>query len=155
MSEPEEEKVPNKDIKVLVSKLGLDGHDRGLKVVSKALKDAGFNVTYQGVHRTVDSVVEQAEKRDVDVIGVSILSGTHTELIQDLMKQMKRKGMNKPVIVGGVIPPKDVKKLLDMGVFKVFGPGSSLDEIIKAIREAALKAIGERKRRLKKLIISG
>lgn len=151
----EEKEVSNKEIRVFLSKLGLDGHDRGLKVVSKALKDAGFQVDYQGVHKSVELVVEQAQKKDVDVIGISILSGSHMELIADLLKEMKRRGFKRPLMVGGIIPPEDAEKLKEMGVYRVFGPGSSLDEIIKAIREAALKAIGERKRRLRKLIISG
>ncbi len=120
-----------------MSKLGLDGHDRGAKVVARALRDAGFEVIYLGVHQAPEDVVEAAIEEDVDVIGVSILSGSHLELVTDLIRIMKEKGMNTPVIVGGIIPDDDAKELKKRGVFEVLGPGASLKEVVEAYRKAA------------------
>jgi len=114
-------------IKVIVAKLGLDGHDRGAKVIARALKDAGMEVVYTGLRQTPEQVVKAAVQEDADVIGVSILSGAHLELVPMLVNLMKEKGLNDVVlVVGGVIPPQDVPKLKEMGVDEVFLPGSSL-----------------------------
>ena len=123
--------------KVLVSKLGLDGHDRGAKVVARALKDAGFDVIYTGIRQTPEQVVEAAIQEDVDVIGVSILSGAHIHHVSRLMKLLRERGLNVPVVVGGTIPIPDVPKLKQMGVREVFPPGSSLKEIIDVVRRLA------------------
>ena len=123
--------------KVLVSKLGLDGHDRGAKVVARALKDAGFDVIYTGIRQTPEQVVEAAIQEDVDVIGVSILSGAHIHHVSRLMKLMRERGLNVPVVVGGTIPIPDVPKLKRMGVREVFLPGSSLKDIIEVVRRLA------------------
>jgi methylmalonyl-CoA mutase C-terminal domain/subunit len=123
--------------RVIVSKLGLDGHDRGAKVVARALRDAGFEVIYLGVHQAPEDVVEAAIEEDVDVIGVSILSGSHLELVSDLLRIMREKGVNIPVIVGGIIPDDDAKELKKMGVFEVLGPGASLKEVVEVYRKAA------------------
>ncbi len=123
--------------KVLVSKLGLDGHDRGAKVVARALKDAGFDVIYTGIRQTPEQVVEAAIQEDVDVIGVSILSGAHIHHVSRLMKLLRERGLNVPVVVGGTIPIPDVPKLKQMGVREVFLPGSSLKEIIDVVRRLA------------------
>jgi len=129
--------MSQKRIKVLVSKLGLDGHDRGAKVVARALKDAGMEVVYTGLRQTPEQIVKTAIQEDVDVIGVSILSGAHLELIPLLIKEMKEKGLNDIVlVVGGVIPPQDVPKLKEMGVDEVFLPGASLKEIAEKIARA-------------------
>ena len=129
--------MSQKRIKVLVSKLGLDGHDRGAKVVARALKDAGMEVVYTGLRQTPEQIVKTAIQEDVDVIGVSILSGAHLELIPLLIKEMKEKGLNDVVlVVGGVIPPQDVPKLKELGVDEVFLPGSSLKEITEKITRA-------------------
>jgi methylmalonyl-CoA mutase C-terminal domain/subunit len=125
---------------VIVAKLGLDGHDRGAKVVARALRDAGFEVIYLGVHQAPEDVVNAAIDEDVDVIGVSILSGSHMELVSDLLKLMKDKGIDVPVIVGGIIPPDDATILKEMGVFEVLGPGASLKSII----ETYFKAVKQR-----------
>ncbi|BCU69217.1 methylmalonyl-CoA mutase [Stygiolobus caldivivus] len=124
-------------IKVLVAKLGLDGHDRGAKVIARALKDAGMEVVYTGLRQTPEQIVKAALQEDVDVIGVSILSGAHLELVPLVVQQMKEKGLNDVVlVVGGVIPPQDIPKLKEMGVDEVFLPGSSLKEITERITKA-------------------
>lgn len=124
-------------IKVLVAKLGLDGHDRGAKVIARALKDAGMEVVYTGLRQTPEQIVKAALQEDVDVIGVSILSGAHLELVPLVVQQMKEKGLNDVVlVVGGVIPPQDIPKLKEMGVDEVFLPGSSLKEITEKITKA-------------------
>jgi methylmalonyl-CoA mutase C-terminal domain/subunit len=130
-------------IKVIVAKLGLDGHDRGAKVVARALKDAGMEVVYTGLRQTPEQVVKAAVQEDADVIGVSILSGAHLELVPMLVNLMKEKGLNDVVlIVGGVIPPQDVPKLKEMGVDEVFLPGSSLKSVVERIKELVGKKRG-------------
>ncbi|RLF97801.1 MAG: methylmalonyl-CoA mutase [Thaumarchaeota archaeon] len=131
--------------KVLVAKLGLDGHDRGAKVVARALKDAGFDVVYLGVHQTPENVVRTAIEEDVDAIGVSILSGSHIELVSELKKLMNERGVDVPLIVGGIIPPSDVPLLKNMGVFEVCGPGTPLRKIIEVYRKAVEIKRGEKK----------
>ena len=134
----EVEKLGNRKIRVLIAKLGLDGHDRGAKIVARALKDAGMEVIYTGIRQTPEQVVETAIQEDVDVIGVSILSGAHMSLMSRLMELMKRRGLeNIPVLLGGTIPLPDIPKLIRLGVKRVFLPGSSLKEIIKEVAEAA------------------
>ncbi|MDT7899213.1 MAG: cobalamin B12-binding domain-containing protein [Sulfolobales archaeon] len=130
-------------IKVIVAKLGLDGHDRGAKVVARALKDAGMEVVYTGLRQTPEQVVKAAVQEDADVIGVSILSGAHLELVPMLVNLMKEKGLNDVVlVVGGVIPPQDVPKLKEMGVDEVFLPGSSLKSVVERIKELVSKKRG-------------
>ncbi|MEM1510887.1 MAG: cobalamin B12-binding domain-containing protein [Thermofilaceae archaeon] len=127
-------------IKVLVAKLGLNGHDRGAKVVARALRDSGMEVIYTGVRQTPEQVVETAIQEDVDVIGVSILSGAHLSLMKKLIEILKRRGVEDiPVFLGGTIPLPDIPELEKIGVSKVFLPGTSLNEIIKHVREIALK----------------
>ncbi len=139
-STPFKESTPQVRRRVLVAKLGLDGHDRGAKVVARALRDAGFEVIYLGVHQSPEDVVEAAIEEDVSVVGVSILSGSHMELISDLLKLMKEKGVKVPVIVGGIIPPDDARELKRMGVFEVLGPGTPLRKVIESY-EKALKVV--------------
>lgn len=129
--------MSQKRIKVLVAKLGLDGHDRGAKVIARALKDAGMEVVYTGLRQTPEQIVKAAVQEDVDVIGISILSGAHLELVPYVVNLMKEKGLNDVVlVVGGVIPPQDVPKLKEMGVDEVFLPGSSLKEVVEKIAKA-------------------
>ncbi len=123
--------------RVIISKLGLDGHDRGAKVVARALRDAGFEVIYLGVHQSPEDVTEAAVEEDADVIGVSILSGSHMELISDLLRIMRGKGLEIPVIAGGIIPADDAKELKRMGVYEVLGPGTSLSRIVEVYKAAA------------------
>lgn len=132
-----------KRVKVLVAKLGLDGHDRGAKVVARALKDAGMEVVYTGLRQTPEQIVKAAIQEDADVIGISILSGAHLELIPKVIQLMRQNGLNDVgLIVGGVIPPEDINKLKEMGVDEVFLPGSSLKEIIDKVKKIAREKRG-------------
>jgi methylmalonyl-CoA mutase C-terminal domain/subunit len=124
-----------KKIRVLVGKPGLDGHDRGAKVVALALKDEGMEVIYTGLHQTVQSIVKQAIQEDVDVIGLSIMSGAHIPICRKLMELIKEEGLNDVLlVVGGVIPNKDIPVLKEMGIDGVFPGGSSFDEIVSFIK---------------------
>ena len=122
-------------IRVLVAKPGLDGHDRGAKVVARGLRDAGFEVIYTGLHQTPDMVVAAALQEDVDIIGLSILSGAHLPLVKAVQNKLVAMKLDKPVFVGGIIPPDDAQSLLSDGVAAVFGPGSSIQEIVDRIHE--------------------
>ena len=125
-----------KKIRVLVAKPGLDGHDRGAKVVARALRDAGMEVIYTGLHQTAEMVVETAIQEDVDVVGLSLLSGAHMTLFIDVARLMKKKGMKDILIVGGgIIPKQDVSKLKKEGISGVFGPGTRCDEIVEFIKK--------------------
>jgi methylmalonyl-CoA mutase C-terminal domain/subunit len=126
-----------KPLRVLIAKPGLDGHDRGAKVVARGLRDEGFEVIYTGLHQTPEMVVTAALQEDVDVVGLSILSGAHLPLVQAVQDLMKVRGLDQPIFVGGIIPPEDAKSLLDSGVAAVFGPGSSMAEIAQRLRELA------------------
>jgi methylmalonyl-CoA mutase C-terminal domain/subunit len=122
-------------IRVLVAKPGLDGHDRGAKVVAHALKEAGMEVIYSGLHQTVAQIAEAASQEDVDVIGVSVLSGAHMPITQSLVSKLKELGVNDAlIVVGGNIPAKDRPALIAAGAHGVFPTGSNLDEIINFIR---------------------
>jgi len=125
-----------KKIRVLVAKPGLDGHDRGAKIVARALRDAGMEVIYTGLHQTAEMVVETAIQEDVDVVGLSLLSGAHMTLFVDVAHLMKRKGMKDILIIGGgIIPQEDVSKLKKEGISGVFGPGTHCDEIVEFIKK--------------------
>jgi methylmalonyl-CoA mutase, C-terminal domain len=124
-----------KIIRVLIAKPGLDGHDRGAKVVARGLRDAGFEVIYTGLHQTPEMVVNAAVQEDVDVVGLSILSGAHVPLVQAIQKIFVAQKIDKPIFVGGIIPDDDAKLLKSQGVAAVFGPGSPLTEIVKTIQE--------------------
>ncbi len=121
-------------IRVLIAKPGLDGHDRGAKVVARGLRDAGFEVIYTGLHQTPEMIVSAALEEDVDIIGLSILSGAHIPLIQSIQELMKAKGFEKPIFVGGIIPENDAERLRQSGVKSVFGPGTSLSEIVDRVK---------------------
>lgn len=123
-------------IRVLIAKPGLDGHDKGAKTVAVALKNAGMEVIYTGRRQSVDQIISTAIQEGVDLIGLSILSGVHLEITEELMAKMKERGVEGiPVVVGGVIPKKDIPLLKAMGVREVFPVGSSFDEIVKRIKE--------------------
>ncbi len=128
-----------KRIRVLIAKPGLDGHDRGAKVVALALRDAGMEVIYSGLHRTVEEIVEAAMQEDVDVIGLSILSGAHLPLSEKILAQLRAAGADIPVVVGGNIPVRDHDALRALGVAGVFPTSSDFDEIARGVREAAKK----------------
>ncbi|HMN68928.1 MAG TPA: cobalamin B12-binding domain-containing protein [Bdellovibrionales bacterium] len=125
--------------RVLIAKPGLDGHDRGAKVVARALRDAGFEVIYTGLHQTPQMVVEAAVQEDVDIVGLSILSGAHVPLVTAVQELFKSRAIDKPIFVGGIVPPDDAKLLRSAGVAAVFGPGSSSQEIVAEIHRV-LKA---------------
>ncbi|MBL0233430.1 MAG: cobalamin B12-binding domain-containing protein [Chitinophagaceae bacterium] len=123
-------------IRVLVAKLGLDGHDRGAKVIATALRDAGMEVIYTGLRQTTEMVVSAAMQEDVDAIGVSILSGAHMTVFPKLIEMMKEKKMNDVLLTGGgIIPEDDIEKLQAMGVGKLFPPGTATSEIAGYIKE--------------------
>jgi methylmalonyl-CoA mutase C-terminal domain/subunit len=125
-------------IRVLVAKPGLDGHDRGAKVVARALRDAGMEVIYTGIRQTPEMIVETALQEDVDVIGLSCLSGAHIELFSEVMAGLKEKDMaNILVVAGGIIPEDDVPELEKIGIKAVFGPGTPTSEIAETIKKLA------------------
>lgn len=127
-------------IRVLVGKPGLDGHDRGAKVVAAALRDAGMEVIYTGLHQTCESIVEAAIQEDVDVVGLSILSSAHMTIFPRIIKMLKsKKAANIIVIGGGIIPADDMKKLERLGVQKLFGPGTPTTEIVEWIKTNTAK----------------
>ncbi|OQY83556.1 MAG: methylmalonyl-CoA mutase [Chloroflexi bacterium UTCFX4] len=126
-----------KPIRVLIAKPGLDGHDRGAKVVALALRDAGFEVIYSGLHRTVEQIAEAAIQEDVDVIGLSILSGAHLPLSEKILAQLSAAGADIPVVVGGNIPVRDHDALRALGIAGVFPTSANFDEIARGMREAA------------------
>ena len=126
----------NKKIRVLVAKAGLDGHDRGAKVVAAALRDAGMEVIYTGLRKTPEMIVEAALQEDVDAIGVSILSGAHLTIFPKILQLMKEKSLNDVLLFGGgIIPEKDIEKLKAMGLGELFTPGTSTTEIITYVKE--------------------
>ncbi len=127
-------------LRVLIAKPGLDGHDRGAKVVALALRDAGFEVIYSGLHQTVEQIVEAAVQEDVDVIGLSILSGAHLPLSRKLLAQLREAGLDTPVVVGGNIPQRDHEGLRALGVAAVMPTSTPLGDIARVMREVALKA---------------
>ena len=123
-------------IRVLVAKPGLDGHDRGAKIVARALRDAGMEVIYTGLHQTADMIVDTAIQEDVDVVGLSLLSGAHMTLFVDVTRLLKEKGMEDVLVVGGgIIPEDDAPKLKKAGIAGVFGPGTHCDDIVKFIKK--------------------
>jgi len=131
--------MENHRIRVLVAKPGLDGHDRGAKVVARALRDAGMEVIYTGLRQTPEMIVEAALQEDVDVIGLSILSGAHLSLTPRIMELMAENDMDDvPVFLGGIIPKDDVRTLKEMGITGVFGPGTNTETIISSIRESVV-----------------
>ncbi len=128
--------MPEKKIRVLVAKPGLDGHDRGAKVVARALRDAGMEVIYTGLRQTPEMIVEAALQEDVDVVGLSILSGAHTTLLPRIVGLLKENDLGDVLILaGGIIPDEDVPALNEMGVRGIFGPGTSTEEIVEFIEE--------------------
>lgn len=129
-------------IRVLVGKPGLDGHDRGAKVVAAALRDAGMEVVYTGLHQTCESIVEAAIQEDVDVVGLSILSGAHMTIFPKVIRMLKAKKAGDIIVIGGgIIPDGDIKKLERMGVRKLFGPGTPTFEIVNWIKSNTGKPV--------------
>ncbi len=131
-----EARMTGKKMRILVAKPGLDGHDRGAKVISRALRDEGFEVIYTGLRRTPEEIVNAAIQEDVDVIGLSILSGAHNVLFPKIMDLLAQKGADDiKVIAGGIIPEKDLDELKKIGIAEVFLPGSSTQTIVQWLRE--------------------
>lgn len=132
-------------IRVLLAKVGLDGHDRGVKVVARSLRDAGMEVVYTGLHRRPEEVVAAAVDEDVDVIGVSILSGAHLTLIPRIAALMKQRGLDEVVLLaGGVIPDEDLPRLGELGVAAVVGQEATPDQVVEAVRRAVSARSGSR-----------
>jgi methylmalonyl-CoA mutase, C-terminal domain len=130
--------MTEKKIRVLVAKPGLDGHDRGAKVIARALRDAGMEVVYTGIRQTPEMIAEAALQEDVDVVGMSILSGAHMALFPRVLDLLRQNGMDDVLVVaGGIIPDEDVAALKQMGIQGVFGPGTPTDAIVEFIRENA------------------
>ncbi|MEA3454729.1 MAG: cobalamin B12-binding domain-containing protein [Candidatus Caldatribacteriota bacterium] len=128
--------MEGKKIRVLIAKPGLDGHDRGAKVVARALRDAGMEVIYTGLRQTPEQIVETAIQEDVDVIGMSILSGAHTHLFPKVMELLKENNIKDIIVMGGgVIPEEDIPKLRKIGIAEIFTPGTNTRNIIKFIKE--------------------
>ena len=122
-------------IKVLVAKPGLDGHDRGAKVVARALRDAGLEVVYTGIRQTPEMIAESALQEDVDLVGLSILSGAHMELFPRVVEELKKRGLDDVILfAGGIIPQEDIVVLRDLGFQAIFGPGASTNDIVEWVQ---------------------
>jgi methylmalonyl-CoA mutase C-terminal domain/subunit len=129
--------VPDRKIRVVIAKPGLDGHDRGAKIIARALRDAGMEVIYTGLHQTPEQIVETAIQEDADAVGVSILSGAHMTLVPRIVEGLKESGAEDVlVVVGGTIPEDDADELRGLGVAAVFGPGAATGEIVDFLRGA-------------------
>jgi len=127
----------DRKVRVLVAKPGLDGHDRGAKIIARALRDSGYEVIYTGIRQTPEMIAEAALQEDVDVVGLSILSGAHMALAPRVIERLKETGMGDVVVlVGGIIPDEDIETLKQMGVTGVFGPGTLTHEIVETIESA-------------------
>jgi methylmalonyl-CoA mutase, C-terminal domain len=127
--------MSERKIRVLIAKPGLDGHDRGAKVVARALRDAGMEVIYTGLRQTPEMIAEAALQEDVDVVGLSILSGAHMALAPRILELLKANGQEHvSVFIGGIVPDEDVPRLMEIGISGVYGPGTSTDSIIRDVR---------------------
>jgi len=128
-------------MRVLVTKVGFDGHDRGVKVVARMLRDAGLEVIYGGLRQTPETVAETALQEDVDVVGLSMHSGGHLTLAPAVIEALRRRGLDVPVVVGGIIPTRDRDVLVEQGVAEVLTPGASEEEVVAAVRRAAAQRV--------------
>ena len=127
----------NRKIRVVVAKPGLDGHDRGAKIIARALRDAGMEVIYTGLHQTPEQIVETALQEDADAVGISILSGAHMTLVPRIVELLReQQAEDVLVVVGGTIPAQDIPELKELGVAEVFGPGASTQDIVEFLRGA-------------------
>jgi len=123
-------------IRVLIAKPGLDGHDRGAKIIARALRDAGMEVIYTGLHQTPEMIAEAALQEDVDAVGLSILSGAHMALFPRIVEEMKKRGLDDVLIyAGGIIPDEDIPAIKEMGVAGVFGPGTPMEDAVRFVRD--------------------
>ena len=128
--------MADEQIRIILAKLGLDGHDRGLKVVARILRDAGMEVIYLGLRQTTDSIIAAAEQEDADAIGLSMHNASHMTLGPMMVQALEAADLDTPVIIGGIVPDDDVQPLLDAGVAVVLGPGASAEEVALAVRGA-------------------
>ena len=127
---------PERKLRVLIAKPGLDGHDRGVKIIARAYRDAGFEVIYTGLHQTPEQIVDAAIQEDADLVGLSSLSGAHMYLFTEVVKGLRERGAGDvAIIVGGIIPEEDIPRLKEAGIKEVFLPGTPLDEVIKWTEE--------------------
>jgi methylmalonyl-CoA mutase C-terminal domain/subunit len=128
--------MADKRLRILVAKPGLDGHDRGAKIIARALRDGGFEVIYTGLHQTPEMIAEAAVQEDADAVGLSVLSGAHMTLFPEVMRLLKERGAGDVAVFGGgIIPDEDAAKLKAMGVRQIFTPGASTEDIVKWVRE--------------------
>jgi methylmalonyl-CoA mutase C-terminal domain/subunit len=128
--------MADKRLRILVAKPGLDGHDRGAKIIARALRDGGFEVIYTGLHQTPEMIAEAAVQEDADAVGLSVLSGAHMTLFPEVMRLLKERGAGEVAVFGGgIIPDEDADKLKSMGVRQIFTPGASTEDIVKWVRE--------------------
>jgi methylmalonyl-CoA mutase C-terminal domain/subunit len=128
--------MAEKRLRILVAKPGLDGHDRGAKIIARALRDGGFEVIYTGLHQTPEMIAEAAVQEDADAVGLSVLSGAHMTLFPEVMRLLKERGAGEiAVFGGGIIPDDDAEKLKQAGVRQIFTPGASTEDIVKWVRE--------------------
>lgn len=135
-----------KKIKILIAKPGLDGHDRGAKIIALALRDAGMEVVYTGLHQSIEKIVNTAIQESVDIIGLSIMSGAHLPICKNLLKLMEEEGLDSvQVVVGGVIPHRDIQALRDMGIRGVFPGGTPFDVIVDGIHEIVAASVPDLK----------
>ena len=133
---------PERTVRVVVAKPGLDGHDRGAKIVARALRDAGFEVIYTGLHQTPEQIVATAVQEDADAVGLSVLSGAHNYLFARVLELLKEKGAEDVVVFGGgIIPPEDIAALKAIGVKELFTPGTSTQDIVRFVREHVRAAV--------------
>ena len=124
----------------MLAKLGLDGHDRGVKVVARILRDAGMEVIYLGLRQTTDMIVAATEQEDADVIGLSMHNASHMTLAPAMVKALSEAGLETPLVVGGIVPDADVQPLIDAGVAAVIGPGASAEDVAQVVRDVAASA---------------
>jgi methylmalonyl-CoA mutase C-terminal domain/subunit len=137
-----------KPIRVLIAKPGLDGHESGAKVIARALAEAGMEVVYTGTRQTPQMIVNTALQEDADILGLSILSGAHQELCSRILSLFKQKGMEDiPIIVGGIIPDRDIPKLKKMGIKEVFGPGTTTTEVVSCVQDLVRDKVQPSRRR--------
>ncbi len=128
--------MADKRLRILVAKPGLDGHDRGAKIIARALRDGGFEVIYTGLHQTPEMIAEAAVQEDADAVGLSVLSGAHMTLFPEVMRLLKERGAGEVAVFGGgIIPDEDADKLKALGVRQIFTPGASTEDIVKWVRE--------------------
>jgi methylmalonyl-CoA mutase C-terminal domain/subunit len=136
--------MADKKYRVLVGKPGLDGHDRGAKVIARMLRDAGYEVVYTGLHQTPEMIVNAAIQEDVDLLGLSIMSGAHNALVPAILDLLKQRGASDiPLVVGGIIPDADGKVLRAQGVKAIFTPGTSMDDILKEVARVLAEGVGK------------